>query len=88
MFLFLFLEEQLIRDNQVGVLMTFVRALGTNGNVLGSVGKNNNSLNHFNFRKCRLANIKDTYKAAVCIGRQPNSEVWVFGPDLQLAANG
>ena len=52
------------------------------------MGKNNNSWNHFNFRKCRLANIKDTYKAAVCIGRQPNIEVWVFGPDLQLAANG
>lgn len=32
--------------------------------------------------------MKDTFKAAVCIGRQPYSDVWVFGPDLQLTAEG
>ena len=40
------------------------------------------------FRKCRISHSKDTFKAAVCIGRQPNSDVWVFGPDLQLTAEG
>ena len=32
--------------------------------------------------------MKDTFKAAVCIGKQPCSDVWVFGPDLQLSAEG
>ena len=32
--------------------------------------------------------MKETYKAAVCIGRQPNSDVWVFGENLQLNGDG
>ena len=42
----------------------------------------------FFFRKCRVSQSKDTFKAAVCITLQPNNEVWVFGPDLQLTAEG
>lgn len=40
------------------------------------------------FRKCKLARAKDTYQAASCVGRQPNTDVWVFGPNLQLSGDG
>lgn len=40
------------------------------------------------FRKCRLANARDTFKAALCVGRQPRLDVWVFGPELQLKGDG
>ena len=32
--------------------------------------------------------MKESYKAAVCIGRQPKSDVWVFGEQLQLNSEG
>lgn len=42
----------------------------------------------FFIRKCKISNMKETFKAATCIGRQPNSDVWVFGPDLQINSEG
>ena len=32
--------------------------------------------------------MKDTFKAAVCVGKQPSSDVWIFGPDIQITAKG
>ena len=40
------------------------------------------------FRKCRIEGTKDTYKAVSCVGRQPKSDVWVFGPAIQISADG
>ena len=31
--------------------------------------------------------MKDTFKTAVCIGKQPSSDVWIFGLDIQITAN-
>ena len=39
-------------------------------------------------RRCRINGVRETYKAACCIGRQPDSNIWVVGPDLQLNDNG
>ena len=39
-------------------------------------------------RKCHINNVRDTYKAAVCIGRQPDSNVWIFGENLQINDEG
>ena len=32
--------------------------------------------------------MRDTYEAVCCIGRQPNSDVWVLGENLQLNGDG
>jgi len=39
-------------------------------------------------RKCRLASVKDKYQAALCVSCQPNTDVWVFGPNLHLSGDG
>ncbi|KAL9977026.1 hypothetical protein ACROYT_G014387 [Oculina patagonica] len=36
----------------------------------------------------RLNGTKEAYTAASCIGRQPDSDIWVFGEDLQLSGDG
>ena len=43
---------------------------------------------HVCFRKCRIGHVRDTYKAALCVGCQPKSDVWVFGPNLQISGDG
>ena len=40
------------------------------------------------FRKCRINGEQDTYKAARCVGKQPESDFWIFGPELQLNGDG
>ena len=39
-------------------------------------------------RKCRIAGSKDTFKAACCVGKQPNSEVWILGESVQIDGSG
>ncbi|KAJ7373452.1 hypothetical protein OS493_013047 [Desmophyllum pertusum] len=40
------------------------------------------------FRKCRLANKKATFKAACCIGKQPKSNAWILGQNIQISSTG
>jgi hypothetical protein len=40
------------------------------------------------YSKCRIEGIRDTYKAATCIGRQPKSDIWFFGERLQINGEG
>ena len=39
-------------------------------------------------RRCRINGVRDTYRAASCVGLQPNTTIWVLGPDLQLNEHG
>ena len=45
-------------------------------------------VSYSHFRKCRITGLKDTFKAAVCVGRQPDSNVWVLGNDVQIDSSG
>jgi hypothetical protein len=40
------------------------------------------------YRKCRINNRRDTYKAASCIGRQPESNTWVLGKHIEITGDG
>ncbi len=44
--------------------------------------------NIYIYSKCRLNGTKQSYTATSCIGRQPDSDIWVFGEDLQLSGDG
>lgn len=42
----------------------------------------------FSKRKCKFANQLATYKAACCIGRQADTDVWIMGEKLKLRGDG